>query len=88
MENQLGGRYLREARYGIFLVVNRDTEGNRKSWRHDGELKFPALVEWLKDESRALLNEHVQDIEVIGIDLTRRTGEATPKPVRSEVRRA
>ena len=80
MENQLVGQYLREARYGIFLVVNRDTEGNRKSWRHDGELKFSALVEWLKDESRTLLNEHVQDIEVIGIDLTRRTGEAASSP--------
>lgn len=80
MENQLVGQYLREARYGIFLVVNRGAEGDKKSWRHDGELKFPALVEWLKDESRALLNEHVQDIEVIGIDLTKRTGEAAPLP--------
>ena len=74
MENQLVGQYLREARYGIFLLVNRGADRDKKSWRHDGNLSFSTLVQWLKDESRTLLNEHVQDIEVIGIDLTRRAG--------------
>lgn len=87
MENQLGGQYLHEAHYGIFLLVNRDGEGDRRDWRPNKRLDFSALTQWLKDESRALLNEHVQDIEVIGIDLTKRTGEAAPKPVRSEKRR-
>ncbi len=72
MENQLVGQYLREARYGIFLLVNRGADRDKKSWRHDGNLSFSTLVQWLKDESRTLLNERVQDIEVIGIDLTRR----------------
>ena len=88
MENQLVGQYLREAQYGIFLLVNRDGEGDRGYWQPNKRLDFPALTQWLKDESKALLNEHVQDIEVIGIDLTRRTGEAAPKPAHSEVRRA
>ena len=87
MENQLGGQYLHEAHYGIFLLVNRGEEGDRRYWQHSKRLNFSALTQWLKDESRALLNEHVQDIEVIGIDLTKRTGEAAPKPVRSEKRR-
>ena len=72
MENQLVGQYLREACYGIFLLVNRGADRDKKSWRHDGNLSFSTLVQWLKDESRTLLNERVQDIEVIGIDLTRR----------------
>ena len=76
MENQLVGQYLREAQYGVFLLVNRGAVRDNKSWRHDdGKLSFSALVQWLKDESRTLLNEHVQDVEVIGIDLTRRAGE-------------
>ena len=80
MENQLVGQYLREAQYGVFLLVNRGAVRDNKSWRHDdGKLSFSALVQWLKDESRTLLNEHVQDIEVIGIDLTRRAGEAARK---------
>ena len=79
MENQLVGQYLREAQYGIFLLVNRGAEDDNKSWRSDRRLTFSALVEWLKDESRTLLNEHVQDVEVIGIDLMRRAGEATRK---------
>ena len=88
METQLVGQYLREVRYGIFLLVDRGGEGDRRYWQHSKRLNFSALTQWLKDESRALLNEHVQDIEVIGIDLTKRTGGAVPKPVRSEVRRA
>lgn len=78
MENQLVGQYLREAQYGIFLLVNRGAKRDKKKyWRSDRRLSFSTLVEWLKNESRTLLNEHVQDIEVIGIDLTRRTGEAS-----------
>ena len=79
MENQLVGQYLHEARYGIFLLVNRGAEGDKKYWRHDGKLSFSTLIQWLRDESRTLLNEHVQGVEVIGIDLTKRTGEAIRK---------
>ena len=80
MENQLVGQYLREAQYGIFLLVNRGAKRDKKKyWRSNRRLSFSTLVEWLKNESRTLLNEHVQDIEVIGIDLTRRTGEAASK---------
>ena len=77
MENQLVGRYLREAHYGILLLVNRGVESDRQSWRPEGRglVDFPALVQWLKDESTTILNTHeqVQEIEVIGIDLTNRT---------------
>ena len=77
METQLGGQYLREAHYGIFLLVNRGAESDGQSWRPEGEglVDFLALVQWLKDESTTILNTHeqVQEIEVIGIDLTRRT---------------
>ncbi len=79
MEKQLVGQYLREACYGVFLLVNRGAEGDKKYWRHPKKLSFSTLVQWLKDESRTLLNEHVQDVEVIGIDLTRRTEKATQK---------
>ena len=84
MENQLVGQYLREAHYGVFLLVNRGAVSDNKSWRHDGELSFSALVQWLKDESRTLLNEHIQDVEVIGIALTRRTGEVARKAKKQE----
>ena len=77
MENQLVGQYLREAHYGIFLLVNRGAENDRRSWRPEGEglADFPALIQWLKDESTTILNTHeqVQEIKVIGIDLTNRT---------------
>ena len=86
MENQLVGQYLREARYGVFLLVNRGAKSDKKSWRSDRRLTFPALIEWLEDEGRTLLNEHVQDVEVIGIDLTRRTGDVDPTPTGSETR--
>lgn len=84
MENQLVGQYLCEARYGIFLLVNRGAEGDKKYWRHGKKLHFSTLVQWLKGESRTLLNEHVQGVEVIGIDLTRRTGEAARKAKKPE----
>ena len=76
MENQLVGQYLRKAHYGIFLLVNRGAKSDNGYWRHDGKkLDFSALVQWLKDERKSVLqaNQHVQNIEVIGIDLTQRT---------------
>ena len=77
LENQLVGQYLREARFGIFLLVKRGADRNaNRSWRAGGEqLDFSALVQRLKDESGSVLqaNPHVQNIEVIGIDLTQRT---------------
>ena len=79
MENQLVGQYLREAHYGIFLLVNRGAEGDKKYWRPGKKLSFSTLIQWLRDESGTLLNEHVQGVEVIGIDLTRRAGEAAQK---------
>ena len=76
LENQLVGQYLREAGFGIFLLVKRGADRNdNRSWRAGGEqLDFSALVQWLKDESSSVLqaNPHVQNIEVLGIDLTKR----------------
>ena len=86
MKNQLVGQYLREAHYGIFLLVNRGAEGDKKYWRPGKKLSFSTLIQWLRDESGTLLNEHVQGVEVIGIDLTKRTGETTRKAKKQERR--
>ena len=75
METQLVGQYLREARFGIFLLVNRRAGSDRRSWRPgDKNLDFSALVQWLKGESGSVLqaNPRLQKIEVLGIDLTKR----------------
>ena len=75
METQLVGQYLREARFGIFMLVNRRAGSDRRSWRPgDKNLDFSALVQWLKGESGSVLqaNPRLQKIEVLGIDLTKR----------------
>ena len=78
METQLVDQYLREAHFGIFLLVKRGVDRNdNRSWRAGGEnLDFSALIQWLKDKSESVLQEnpYVQNIEVIGIDLTKRAG--------------
>ncbi len=75
MENQLVGQYMREAQYGIFLLIN---QGNKQFWQPEPSrrLAFSDLVQWLQDESRTLLKKHghVQNLEVAGIDLTKRAG--------------
>jgi hypothetical protein len=75
LANQLGGQYLRGARHGIFLVVNRGAEGDRKSWKLGRRaVDFDELIAALAAEASALLRASttMDGLEVIGIDLLRR----------------
>lgn len=78
LENQLCGDYLRDERsgYGIFLLVNRITD---KKWRIGGQnLDFSGLVEALQEQWGEIQPEfpHIEKIEVVGIDLTKRDRNA------------
>jgi hypothetical protein len=75
-QNQLIGQYLRDtrSRYGVFLVVWR---GRRQGWKEPAAgklLSFSELIERLRAEARAILQERhdLEEIAVVGIDLTQR----------------
>jgi hypothetical protein len=77
MENQLCGDYLRDNRssHGFFILVYR---GKKKSWRIPGGAKsahFDGLVIALEEHWKkiALNYPRVDHIDVIGIDLTKRS---------------
>jgi hypothetical protein len=77
LEKQLAEQYLREARYGIFLLVRRGGPRDRKSWPHQSLGKtfdFHGLTEWLCEEAKDLVcaNPSIDGLEVVAIDLTRR----------------
>lgn len=82
LENQLCGDYLRDVRSscGIFLLVN---HGGKKTWAPPGSkrVSFNALVTALQQHWETLAPQYpnVEDIKVIGIDLTKRGGVAAPK---------
>ncbi|EMR47911.1 NACHT domain-containing protein [Pseudomonas putida] len=75
LENQLGGDYLRDIRSscGIFLLVN---HGGKKTWKTPGRkgVAFAELVSELQQHWQTLAPRYpnVEDIMVIGIDLTKR----------------
>jgi hypothetical protein len=73
-ENQLAGDYLRDNRSGrgIFVLVNRAKDAR---WDVAGHrLDFDSLIDALCDHWRVIANmhPHVDDVTVIGIDLTKR----------------
>lgn len=69
---------MREAQYGVFLVVNRGTEGDRGKWKLDrGYVTFGELIAWLTREARGVN----ANVAVIGIDLLMR--DRTSKTQRS-----
>lgn len=77
LENQLCGDYLRDSRSnrGIFLLVYR---GNKVGWdvpNNDNRVDFTGLTAALHEYSKQILPKfpNVEDITVIGIDLTKRT---------------
>lgn len=79
LENQLCGDYLRDVRSsrGVYMLV---WSGAKGSWEHPtyGRLVgLDALVTALKDRWRALSERlvNVEDIAIIGVDLTSRTAE-------------
>jgi hypothetical protein len=79
LENQLTKQYMLEAKYGVFVVVNRAAHIDTKSWSIGGlRVGFADLVEWLKAEASQLVAKSatVEAITIVGIDLTLRDKEA------------
>lgn len=75
LENQLSGDYLRDNRSarGIFALVNR-TKGRRWQLPSGDLIEFEELLEALRTHWKSIANKHphVEDITVIGIDLSKR----------------
>lgn len=86
LENQLCGDYLRgnNSSCGIFLLVN---HGGQATWAspRDGQVSFYDLVTALQKHWLAIAPKYpnVEDIKVIGIDLTKRGGQAATKAIES-----
>ncbi len=74
LENQLCNDYLRDYRtnFGVFLLVYRGKK--RTSWELPSKTNFDELVMKLQDHAKAYIENRsdIEDIEVIGIDLTKR----------------
>lgn len=82
LENQLTQQYLRAARHGVFLVVNRGADGDNKQWVVDGNrVDFAGVVSWLAAEAKTLVvrSTTIQGLEVIGIDLLKRDSSISKK---------
>lgn len=84
LENQLCGQYLRDmsSSCGIFLLVN---HGGKTMWDSPtrGPLAFNELVDALQEHWLTIAPRfpHVEDIMVIGIDLTKRGGAVAFKAI-------
>jgi hypothetical protein len=84
LENQLCGDYLRDisSSCGIFLLVN---HGGQVTWETPtkGRVGFNDLVIALQEHWLVIASRfpNVEDIEVIGIDLTKRGGAAAIKAI-------
>jgi hypothetical protein len=77
LEEQLADQYLREARYGIFLLGRCGRRQDRRDWPHtplSRTFDFAGLTAWLQEEARDLVrtNPSIDGLEVVAIDLTRR----------------
>lgn len=81
LENQLAGDYLRDfaSVRGIYLLVWR---GVQKRWQLPNKkwVDFDGLVKALREHWTSVINAHprVEEIKVIGIDLTKRAVAPTP----------
>jgi hypothetical protein len=72
---------MREAQYGVFLVVNRQLDSDRKTWQlARRRVGFGNLVDWLVREAKGVN----PNVEVIGIDLVRRDQSRETKDFRSK----
>lgn len=82
LENQLGGDYLRDIRSscGVFLLVN---HGGKKNWTVPGKKRtaFKDLINELQQYWCSLAPKYpnIEDVVVIGIDLTKRGGVTAVK---------
>ena len=86
LENQLVKQYMREARFGVFLVVNRAGKKDRKQWTLGGKrADFDRLVAWLQDEARGLVanSPSIAGLDAVAIDLTKRSAPSRTKAVRA-----
>lgn len=75
LKNQLVSQYMREARYGILLVVNRGAKGDLKTWSLSGKrVDFSKLIDWLSKEAKAFLakKSSIDGLQIVGIDLRAR----------------
>lgn len=79
LQNQLCGQYLRDIRSncGIYLLVY--LGGNK--WEHPItgiKLNFDELIRFLEEEAQKIVSSSskIEDLQVIGIDLTKRTAPA------------
>jgi hypothetical protein len=86
LENQLCGDYLRDvsSSCGIFLLVN---NGGQVAWDspNKGRIGFEDLVIALQEHWLAIASKfpNVEDIKVIGIDLTKRGGVTATKAIKA-----
>lgn len=86
LENQLCGDYLRDvsSSCGIFLLVN---HGGQATWESPtkGRVGFNDLVIALQEHWLVIASKfpNVEDIKVIGIDLTKRGGAAATKAIKA-----
>ena len=85
LKNQLCGDYLRDdsSNRGIFLLVYR---GDKKKWKlpAGGYVVFSELIDALQKYWQKISPDFsgvVEDIRVVGIDLTRRTNSSTGKVI-------
>ncbi|SCB21898.1 hypothetical protein GA0061099_100366 [Bradyrhizobium yuanmingense] len=72
LKNQLIGQYMREARHGIFLLVNRGGTNDCKRWRVNNRLVgLQELESWLRGQAKAYqrTNGRVSGLEIVSFDL-------------------
>ncbi|MGY3147373.1 hypothetical protein ACVWYQ_004372 [Bradyrhizobium sp. USDA 3397] len=72
LKNQLIGQYMRESRYGIFLLVNRGGPRDTRRWRIDGRvLGLSELEIWLRKQAKDFQrkNSRIAGLEVLTVDL-------------------
>ncbi|MBA6145514.1 hypothetical protein EGJ22_24695 [Pseudomonas sp. p99-361] len=86
LENQLCGDYLRDDRSscGIFVLVSRDDQTKWETPKGD-RVGFDGLVAALQEHWLSIASRYpgAEDIKVIGIDLTKRGGQAAAKAIKA-----
>ncbi|QWA30544.1 hypothetical protein [Pseudomonas sp. RC3H12] len=86
LENQLCGDYLRDDRSscGIFLLVSRNDQTKWQTPNGD-RVGFEGLVNALQEHWLSIASRYpgAEDIKVIGIDLTKRGGQASAKAIKA-----
>lgn len=91
LENQLCGDYLRDDRSscGIFLLVSRDDQTRWETPKGD-RVGFDGLVAALQEHWLSIASRYpgAEDIKVIGIDLTKRGGQASAKAIKANQAKA